>query len=233
MSKFRDVIVEACNRSKVVPRKRDVPADVFTTASNLLKGILQDYSNRKFITAYRNEVNFTPIQESFLVGEGPDVIVEVPKLQTPEAILYKLSDNDWVPLRFVAFEDFYNAGNGVYTVSWQPTGPNQYKVYFKPTFLSGNRTCKLIYTNEMVYDDNDTINLPTPYVELLTRALACALCDSYPRTDQTHVQNLNIQLEKLENSLIAANSSNRIMTRDVGGKGSLLSDFLAGNFIYG
>ena len=231
MVRYRDIITEACNRSNVVPRKRDIPADVFTTASNLLKGILQDYSNRKYITAYRNEVDFVPQSESFLVGEGPDVIVEANKLQNPEKVLYKLSENDWVPLTFVALERFYDANNGPFVVSWQPTGANQYKLYFKPVFLSGNRTCKMIYTLEMEYDDNDIVNLPVPYIELLTRALAYALSVQYPRTDQNKQINLKNSLDDIEKMLMAANSSNRIITRDSGYNGSLLSNFLGGAFI--
>ena len=232
MSTYRDIITEACNRSNVVPRKRDIPADIFTTASKLLKGILQDYSNRKYITAYRDEVDFTPVQESFLVGEGPDVIVEAPKLQVPEQVLYKLNENQWIPLNFVSYEQFYQAPNTTYTVSWQPTGANQYKIYLKPVFLTSARICKLIYTKEMEYNDNDTVNLPTPYVELLTRALAYALAVQYPRIDQTIRVELKSELASLEQMLIAANSSNRIITRDSAGEGSLLSNFLGGSFIY-
>lgn len=232
MTKFRDIITEACNRSKVVPRKRDIPPDIFTSASITLKGILQDYSNRKYITAYRDEVDFVPSQESFLVGEGPDVLVHVDKLQTPEDILYKLNDNQWIPLDFVALERFYSAGNTTFTVSWQPTGANQYKVYFKPVFLSSARMCKMIYTKEMVYNDNDTVNLPAPYVELLTRALAYAMAVQYPRTDPTHRADLKTDMETLEKMLIASNSSNRIITRDSGIGGSLLGNFIGGTFIY-
>lgn len=232
MTTYRDTITEACNRSNVVPRKRDIPADIFTTASKLLKGILQDYSNRKYITAYRDEVDFAPVLESFLVGEGPDVIVEAPKLQVPEQVLYKLNENQWIPLNFVSYEQFYQAPNSTYSVSWQPTGANQYKIYLKPVFLTSARICKLIYTKEMEYNDNDTVNLPMPYVELLTRALAYSLAVQYPRTDPTHRQELKSELDSLEKMLVAANSSNRIITRDSAGEGSLLSNFLGGSFIY-
>lgn len=233
MTKYRDIIVEAANRSNVSPRKRDIQPDVFTTGSNLLKGILQEYSNRKFITAYRNEVNFMPVSESFLIGEGPDVIVEAPKLQSPESCLYRLSDSDWIPLNFIAYEQFYDGRNGDMSVSWQPTGKNQYKIYFKPRFLSGNRECKLIYTLEMNYNDDDEINLPVPYVELLTRALAYKFSITYPRTDTNKQMSLKTELTELENLLAAANSSNRIITRETGYRNSLLGNFLGGSFIMG
>lgn len=233
MTKYRDIITEGAYRANVVPRKRDLPADIFTTGSNLLKGILQDYSNRKYITAYRNEVDFSPVSESFLVGEGPDVTVEAVKLQVPEKVLYKLSENDWVPLTFVALERFYDAGNGPFVVSWQPTGTNQYKLYFKPIFLSGNRTCKMIYTLEMNYEDDDTISLPVPYIELLTRALAYAYSVQYPRTDTSKQMSLKANLDELEKLLMASNSSNRIITRDSGYRNSLLGNFLGGSFIMG
>jgi len=232
-STYRSIIVESCSRANIVPRKRAVPSDVFESANNLLKGVLEEYSNRNFITAYSNEVNFVPQNESFLVGEGPDVIVEANKIQTPKAILYKLTDNDWVPMNFIAYDQFYSAGYGNYAVSWQPTGKNQYKLYFKPIFVSQGRTCKLIYTCEMSYNDNDVINLPAPYIELLTRALAYKLSVALPRTDITKQQSLLKELTDLENMLQAANASKSIITRDSGNMGSLMSNFLGGSFITG
>jgi hypothetical protein len=233
MTKYRDIITEAANRSNIVPRKRDLPADIFTTGSNLLKGIFQEYSNRKYITAYRNEVNFVPLTESFLIGEGPDVTVEAVKIQCPESCLYRLSDSDWVPLNFIAYEQFYDGRNGDMSVSWQPTGKNQYKIYFKPRFLSGNRECKLIYTLEMEYNDNDEINLPVPYIELLTRALAYKFAVTYPRTDTNKQMLLKTELTEIENMLASANSSNRIITRESGYRNSILGNFLGGSFIMG
>lgn len=233
MTTWRDVIYEAASRSNVNPRKKDLPADQMTTGTNLLKGILQEYSNRKYITAYRNEVDFEPVQESFLVGEGTDVIVEAPKLQVPESILYRLNDSDWMTMNFVAYEQFYDGRNGDFSVSWQPTGARQYKVYFKPRFLAGPRKCKMIYTTEMEFSDNDTINLPTPYIELLTRALAYKFTVVYPRVDTNKQMTLKNELTDLENMLAAANSSNRIITRETGANSSLLSNFLGGTFILG
>lgn len=233
MSTWRDVITEAAVRANIVYRKKEVPADIFTTASNLLKGILQEYSNRKFITAYSNEADFVPVSESFLVGEGPDVIVQAAKIQAPQSILYRINDNEWVPLNFIAYDQFYAAGYGDYCVSWQPTGINQYKLYFRPRFVTQNRTCKLIYTLEMQFGDNDTINLPTPYVELLTRSLAYKLTVAYPRTDTTKQNSLKLELTELENMLQASNASQKIITRNLSNRGSLLGNLISGEFVFG
>ena len=68
MTTFRDLIIEALARSNVVPRKRTVPEDIFTDAARLLNGILADYSNRHYITAYRDEIDFNPLYEKMYIG---------------------------------------------------------------------------------------------------------------------------------------------------------------------
>lgn len=233
MTTYREVITESCARSNIVPRKRDIPADIFVSASNLLKGILQEYSNRRFITAYSNEVDFVPQSESFLIGEGPDVIVQAPKIQTPNSVLYRINDNEWIPLNFIAYDQFYAAGYGDYCVSWQPTGIKQYKIYFRPRFVAQNRMCKMIYACEMEYSDNDIISLPTPYIELLTRALAYKLSIAFPRTDITKQNSLKLELSELENMLQASNASQKIITRNLSNRGSMLGNFISGEFIVG
>lgn len=232
MYTYRDIAVEALARCNLVPRKRDPQPDMLQSAFNILQGVLQEYSNNNLITAYEGEVETVPVSESFLVGEGEDVVVEIPKLQTPVSVLYKLNENEWVPLQFISYNQFYSAGYNDYTVSWQPTGVNQYKMYFRPRFVAQNRTVKIIYNIEMNYSDNDQIALPTPYVELLTRALAYKLSVAFPRADVTKQQSLKVELTELENQLMAANSSRKIITRDTINRQSLLGNFLGGNFIY-
>ena len=228
---FRDIIIEAAVRSNVCPRKRAIPSDVFEDCSKMLKGILADYSNRNYITAYQNAVDFQP-EETVLVGEGIDAAVTVPKIQTPVAVLYKeTTSEDYIPLTFVSFAQFFSVGNTDYSVSWQPVDKNLYKIYFKPRFVAQHRTVKLIYNCEMEYSDNDTINLPSQYIELLTRSLAYKLSVEFPRTDTNKQQSLKIELKEIEDMIAAQNSSQRIITRNVAG-GSLLGNFLGGRFIW-
>lgn len=228
----RDIITEAASRSNVCPRKRVLPEDLFVSGLQLLNGILQDYSIRGYIVAYKSEVDFQP-NTSVLVGEGVDAEVSAPKIVAPQNVLYQANGSiDWTKLDFIAYDQFYSDAYSDYTVSWQPIQNNLFKLYFKPRFAAQNRTCKLIYNVEMILNDNDQVNLPTPYIELLTRALAYQYAIKYPRVDQTKLNLLEKEMYDLENSLMAQNSSNSIITRETGRGGSLLQRFDSGSFIW-
>lgn len=238
MATVRDLIVEAYARNNLVPRKRKVPADMFTTALQSLNGILQDYSTRGYIVAYKSEVDFYP-NTIVYVGEKKDEeelenFVSAPKIVQPQSCLYQPNTSiDWTKLDFISYDQFYSDSYNDYIVTWLPERANLFKLIFKPRFAAQNRKCKLIYNVEMILEDNKTpISLPTPYIELLTRALAYKLCIVYPRVDQTKIVNLKTELTDLENTLMAQNSSNSIITRETGSRGSLLSKFDAGSFIW-
>ena len=228
MTTVRSIITEAAVRANLTQRKRDLAPDIFTSAYNLFLGILRDYSNRNYITAYRDAVDFIPQNESVIVGEGPDAEVSAPKIQTPVRVMYKVG-NDYNALDFISFDQFFSA-KATDIVSWQPIGANVWKLYFKPQFLSAGRTVKLVYNKEMVFEDNDIVSLPSQYIELLTRALAYQLSIEYPRSDANKTITLKTEMESLEKTIMAANSSNRILTRNVYGQ-SLLGGFLGGTFL--
>lgn len=232
MSTVRDIIVEAASRANVCPRKRALPEDIFVDSLMLFDGVMQEFSANDYVTAYQNEVDFNPIHESVLVGEGEDVEVEAKKIQLPKRVLYRhIGQVDWIPMDFQAYDNFYSAAYSDYIVSWQPTGRNQFKLYFKPRFVCTQPQCKLIYNLEMIYKDDDVISLPTPYIELITRALAYKMAVKWPRVDESKKAGLLKEFEDLEASIKATNASNRIITRGGHGGGSLRGDFLSGAFI--
>ena len=231
MTSVRDLIVEAFNRTNLVPRKRELPADMFQSGLRLLNGILQDYSSKGYIVAYQAECNFFP-KESIMIGEGVDAEVSAPKIVCPKSVFYQNKTSiDWTELNFISYAQFYSQSYSDYIVSWQPVQDKLFKLYFKPRFVAQNRECKLIYNVEMIFNDNDPINLPTPYVELLTRALAYRLCIEFPRVDPSKVTLLKSELDDLQQTVIAQNSSNRIITRECSFGGSLLTKFDSGSFI--
>lgn len=232
MQTVRDIIIEAASRSNVCPRKRALPEDLFVSSLQLFDGVMQEFSSNDYVTAYQSEVNFAPESESFLVGEGPDVVVEASAMQLPKKVLYRFDGAvDWIPMEFIAYESFYSAAYTDYVVSWQPTGRNQYKLYFKPRFVMQHPQCKLIYNLEMHFADNDDINLPTPYVELITRSLAYKMAVKWPRVDESKKASLLKEFEDLESNIRATNASNRILTRGGVGGGSYRTDLLSGAFI--
>ena len=295
MSTVRDIITEAFNRANLVPRKRDLPADMLTSGLNLLKGVLQDFSNKKYIQAYKSEFDFKPTKEKTIVGayivkeaftekvhivdniievpeanvqnvgefyfvrdtkkllkcekiddtyvwnelEDPTVVfsvypdIEIKDLMTPTVGLFKEANGslDFVQMNFISYDEFYSAGYGDYIISWKPYSAGAYEIFVKPRFLNQGRLVKIIYNIVMDYKDNDVISLPTPYLELLTRALAYQVAVNYPRTDATKVTLLEKQYEELSRNLEASNASQRILTRSMGTGRTLLGSFLDGTFI--
>lgn len=234
----RDVIVEASARANVCPRKRALPDDVFVSGLSLFNGVMEEFSTDGYIEAYKADVDFTPGKETVTVGEAPEgaeVDVVATRIQLPKKALYKYAGAvDWTPMQFVAYDDFYSAGYSDYVVSWSPAGPNLYRVFFKPRFVSSsNPQVKLVYNLEMKFQDGDTINLPTPYIELINRAMAYKLAVKYPRIDEAAKLNLKSEFDELKNSLTASNASNRIITRGASGGngGSVNAWFRSGAFI--
>lgn len=210
----RDIITESAARSNVCPRKRVLPDDIFVAGLNLLDGVMQEFSSKEYITAYQNEVNFNPTNEIITIGEDETADFEAVSLQLPKRILYKYSGSvDWTPMEFIAYDNFYSAAYSDYIVSWQPISENLYKLYFKPRFIGNNPMCKMIYNVEMKYKDGDTINLPAPYIELITRCLAYKFAIKYPRAGQEKQLALKNEVDDLEKSLKATNASMRIITR--------------------
>lgn len=229
----RDLLTEAASRANINPRKKVLPEDLYISGLQLFDGVLQDLSSKDYMDAYQNEVDFTPSQETVIVGDGVDATVTAPSIQLPKKVLYKYNGQiDWVPMEFIAYNSFYSSSYSDYVVSWQPIGPNQYKLYFKPRFLANNPQCKLIYNVEMKFVDNDVISLPTPYIELLTRAVAYKYAMKYPRAGQEKLLTLKADFDELENSMKSNNASLKIITR--GGNipgGSYKSRLRSGSFI--
>ena len=236
MASVRDIIVEAAARSNVCPRKRVLPDDIFVSGLSLFNGVLEEYSTSEYIDAYQAESDFAPKFESILAGEGEelaDTDVACLQIQLPKRILYKYAGAvDWTPMEFISYSDFYSCAYSDYVCSWQPAGKNLFKLYFKPRFIGTNPQCKIVYNVEMQFKDGDTINLPTPYVELITRNLAYKFSIKYPRVDESKKASLLTEKEDLERSLKANNASMHIITR--GGTvmgGSYQANLRSGAFI--
>jgi hypothetical protein len=231
MSSVRDIIVEAAARANVCPRKRALPEDIFVGGLNLFDGVMQEFSNKSYVDAYKSSVDFNPHTETVTVGlEGSDV--SAPRIQLPRRVLYKYPGAvDWTPMDFISYDDFYSCLYTDYIVSWQPVGANQFALYFKPRFLTSNPQCRLIYNLEMHFEDGDVVNLPTPYVELVTRNLAYKMAVKWPRVDESKKASLKTEADDLEKSLTATNASMRIITRGGTVGGSMLADMRSGAFI--
>ena len=136
MSTVREVITEAFCRANLVPRKRDLPADMLVTGLNLLQGVLQDFSNKKYIQAYKSEFEFVPNKEKSIIGPYTlkqeyknNVIIVEYETDRPEAsaqlvnqyVYAKASKAAWQCERVVA--DSY---------AWMPRGNGAFLFDFIP-----------------------------------------------------------------------------------------------------
>ena len=234
MSNVRDIIIEAASRSNVCPRKRALPEDIFQGMLNLFNGVMQEMSNKDYITAYQDEVDFHPTKEKILVGkdaENDDVIAT--KIQMPKKALYRTNGMlDWIPMQFEAYERFYSCTYSDYIVSWKPTGDAEWTIMFKPRFIKPtNYEVKLIFNTVMELKDDDVINLPVPYVELITRELAYKAAVKWPRADEAKKNSLREEADSLARDLKAANASNKIITREGVGGESYMGALMSGSFV--
>ena len=66
---IRDIIVNACDESRLVNRNQPVPANIFVSAYTLLQKRLNQYSNTNLLSFVRKEIDIKPKTESTLIGE--------------------------------------------------------------------------------------------------------------------------------------------------------------------
>jgi hypothetical protein len=234
MSTVRDIIIESASRANVCPRKRALPEDIFVGMLNLLNGVIQDLSNQDYLVAYQEEVDFNPTKEKILLGPDAEADdVQVDKLQTPKKAFYKTPGMlDWCPMEFISYNQFYSCTYSDYIVSWKPIGLSEWEVLFKPRFIKPtNYQVKLIYNQTMELKDDDVINLPVPYVELITRKLAYAAAVKWPRADEAKKNSLREEADSLARDLKAANASNKIITREGAGGESYMGALMSGSFV--
>lgn len=234
MATVRDIIIEAASRSNVCPRKRELQTPIFNGMLNLFNGVLQELSNKDYITAYQDEVDFHPTKEKIKIGPDAEVDdVQVDKLQMPKKALYRTPGMlDWVPMQFEAYERFYSCTYSDYIVSWKPIGLSEWEVLFKTRFIKPtNYEVKLIFNTVMEFNDDDVINLPVPYVELITRELAYKAAVKWPRADEAKKNSLKEEAESLARDLKAANASNKIITREGLGGESYMGALMSGSFV--
>lgn len=220
---LKDIIIDALVESNLVPRKRVAPADMLESAHRLLQGIMRKYSFANFISYARESLEIIPT----------DNVIELdnPKATSIPNVQYKISDNIYKNLRFVAFEQFF-ADPDIYTYTWKYTEDNTIQIILKKEFVSSsNKTIVVYYNTSMNIGLDDEVKMPEIYKELFTTALTYKLAITYPRLSETKIAILKSELESLEKDVTALVSSNKILTRDVSSV-SNLDAFMSGSFIF-
>lgn len=218
----KDILIESLNRSNLCPRKRAVPSDLLESAYRLFKGIVSKYNFANYISFARTSMAIVPTD--------PIIEVEVPGANSITSIQWKISDNDYADLRFVAFEQFYS-DNDMYTYTWKYTENNSIEIYLKPLFVSGGKQIVVYFNQSLNYSVDDELRIPEIYIELFTAALTHKLAMTYPRTDSSQVQLLKAELDEIEKQVKSMISSNKILTRDPAAISNRAA-FLSGSFIF-
>ena len=157
----------------------------------------------------------------------PDVLVE--DIERIVAVLEKRKDVDgpFAELNFTPLSTFYsNDAWDIYCAA--PVGDNKVKLYL-PKELVG-REVRIVYNTSMKFKDNDYLELPEVYRELLTLSTTIGLLMEDADSDPTQLNNFNTMLVKLENQIAANNANTRRIVRKTE---KVIRPLYTGAFIYG
>ncbi len=127
---------------------------------------------------------------------------------------------------FIPLVDFYaDVSKTIYNAS--PVGENKVELLL-PSGLE-NYDFKIVYYTKMEFKDDDYIELPEAYKELLTLAVTVGLLSEDVDSDPRQYDNYSAQLKSMEDLIGATNVTTRRMTREP--DGSSLDSLRSGAFI--
>lgn len=158
----------------------------------------------------------------------PDVIV--PDIERVTSAMERRKDEHELPyhkLDFVPLSSFYT------NMAWDiycsvPLGDNKVKLYL-PKGLIGHDV-RLVYYSSMKLGNDDYIELPEVFKELLTLAVTVGLLSEDADADPTQLNNYKAMLEKLESQVMSNNANTRRIVR-TGDRH--VRPLYTGQFIYG
>lgn len=140
----------------------------------------------------------------------PDVIV--PNIERVVGAMWRPrnTDGSWGKLDFVPLTSFFiEDAEDIYCAI--PEGDNKVKLYL-PKSLVGH-DIRLIYNTSMKFSDDDYIELPEVYRELLTVAVTVALLSEDVDSDPTQLNNYKSILGALEHQIGGNNVNTRRLVR--------------------
>lgn len=162
----------------------------------------------------------------------PDV--EVDNLQEVMRCYVRPKNSDteeYLELRFVAYEDFYDycCTNEVYSIL--PIDDEHVKLFLKKPM--SNMNVKLMYNEAFDFGPDDDLNIPRQFISLFTAGLVYDLAIQYPRLSDSTVALLKDRLKELEENVRRSSSVNKFLGRTLQKRSWSYADGLAGRFIYG
>lgn len=204
-------------------------AHVVDSDSWYFVGMVYDSPETGYVKAWMPATSGTTSSER-LKGLGccdyvPDVIVT--DMERVSAAMYRTDDDpSWRELNFVPLASFYvDGGDEIYCSV--PHGENKVKLFLPPT-VAGLEV-RLIYMTSMKFNNDDYIELPEVYKELLTLATVVGLLSEDADSDPTQLNRYTAALEKLEHQIGANNANTRRIARKPGQSG--MSLLQSGRFI--
>lgn len=227
---IRDIITEGLSRANIVNRKQPVPATMAESALRLLKGIAAKFSNDNLLQFLRREVEFTPADNIVSIGTGVSVNVTAEGMHTLTK-LYIKEGSEYVELKFVSYEDFYDSSFGEYVYSYQPITDTYGNIYLKDRVKGLCKPLKAIYNVKWEFDLNTELHVPEQYVELFNAALAHKLTLTYPRLSSEQVALLKGELLEMVENVSVATTANKMIVRKQGRGGMSYNGFCNGDFL--
>lgn len=144
----------------------------------------------------------------------PDKIV--PDMERVMACMYRMKGQtgSFSKMDFIPLVDFYaDVSKTIYNAS--PVGENKVELLL-PSGLE-NYDFKLVYYTKMEFKDDDYIELPEAYKELLTLAVTVGLLSEDADSDPKQLANYSAQLTSMEDLVGATNVTTRRLTREPDG----------------
>lgn len=141
----------------------------------------------------------------------PDKIV--PDIERIVGVMSRRHDEHDVAYRnldFVPLSSFYS-NDGLEIYCSHPVGENKVKLLLPEYQL--DRELKVVYNTSMKFGNDDYIELPEVYKELLTLATTVGLLSEDADADPTQLNNYTRMMEKLENQVMANNANTRRIVR--------------------
>lgn len=156
----------------------------------------------------------------------PDKIVT--DMERVMGCMYRMkgTTGSYSKMDFVPLVDFYaDVSRMIYNAS--PVGENKVELLLPPGM--DNYDFKLVYYTKMEFKDDDYIELPEAYKELLTLAVTVGLLSEDADSDPKQLANYSAQLTGMEDLVGATNVTTRRLTRDP--EGNRLDSLHSGAFI--
>lgn len=174
--------------------------------------------------------NYTPEQrlaQCDCTDYIPDVIVLDIERIVGVMAKPKNEQGAYTDLNFVPLTSFYTDG-GTEIYCSVPAGDNKVKLML-PEELTG-WSVKVVYNTSMKFQNDDYIELPEVYRELLTLAVTVGLLSEDADSDPTQLNNYSKMLERLEHQIMANNANTRRIVRK---SDKCRKSLYTGSFIYG